>query len=102
MRHARASAEVRRESSAYLCGRRHHTKRAGRVVKQPLIDVLIQRSDKKKGSHPRRVASCPRRPTLRQAKVRANELSRVPREGAADGDLSRTLSTHMGLPHNFI
>jgi hypothetical protein len=29
-------------------------------------------------------------------------LSRVPREVAADGDLSRTLLTRMGLPHNFI
>ena len=39
------------KSSEYLSGRRHHTKRTECVVKQPLIDVFVQRSDKEVRTH---------------------------------------------------
>lgn len=86
------------ESSAYLGGRRHHTKRAERVVKQPFIDVLVQRSDEQIRTH---VELLLIRGGLRYDRKTYERLSRVPREGAY-GDLSRTLLTRMGLPHNFI
>ena len=89
---------VRRKSSTYLRGRRHHAKRAERVVKQPFIDVLIQRSYKKIRTH---VELLLIRGGLRCDRQRNELLSRVPRK-AAHGDLSRTLLTRMGLPHNFI
>ena len=91
-------AVVGRKSSAYLGGRRHHTERAERVVKQPFIDVLIQRSDKQIRTH---VELLLIRGGLRYGRTKYERLSRVPHEGAR-GDLSRTLLTRMGLPHNFI
>ena len=83
-----------RARSTHLCSRRHHSKCTEGVIKQPLIDVFVQRPYEEIRAHVKLLLI---RRGLHSAETM--EFERNPRMG---GNLLRTLLTLIGFPHNFI
>ena len=82
----------------HLCSRRHHPERAERVVKQPFVDILIKGTYEKVRAHVELLLIRGGLRYDRPEKVRS--FSQAPCQGW--GDLSRTLLTLIGFPHNLI